>query len=97
MSTYQYNSSKMRSAASTIRKELTTINENINKMNELCTNVQSSWKDKSSTKYIQKVEEKKNNVVKLVEQLDNLANVLDKCANNVDTNQQNVTKTGGDL
>ena len=97
MQPYEYNSSEIRSAASTIRKELTTINENINKMNELCANVQSSWKDKSSAKYIQKVEEKKNNVVKLVEQLDNLANVLDRCANSIDTNQQNVIETGGNL
>lgn len=97
MTTLKYNSGQIRSTATTIRKEISSINNNITKMNELCSNVQNSWKDSSSAKYIQKVEEKKNNVVKLVEQLDSLANVLDRCANNIDTNQQNVVATGGNL
>ena len=97
MATLKYNSAKIRSAASTIRTEIANINSNITKMNDLCTNVQASWKDSSTSKYIQKVEEKKLNVTKLVEQMDNLANILDKCAKSIDTNSQNAAQNGGNL
>lgn len=97
MTTLKYNSSQIRTAANSIRTENENIKTNMTKLDQLCTNVQSSWKDSSTSKYIQKVEEKKASIAAMVEQLDNLATILDKCANSIDANRQSAIENGGNL
>ena len=42
-------------------------------------------------------EEKKASIAAIVEQLDNLATILDKCANSIDANRQSAIENGGNL
>ena len=97
MATLKYNSTQIRTAANKINAETEKIQSNLVKLDELCSSVQTSWQDASANKYIEKFDEKKQNIGVLTQELANLAKILNNCANSIDTNRQNAIDNGGKL
>lgn len=95
---YQYKSENIRKTAANIREKIDVLTKNMNKLDEICANVSTSWKDNAASKvYLNKIEEKKENMNALIQKYTELATILEKNATRIENDQANMTEAGGRL
>ena len=97
MAKITFNSTGVRNIAQKIRTNVGLIEEDIKKINNLCSSVAVSWKGQDSTTYINKVNEKQTEISKITVCLKDLADKLDKYATAMDQNQTNIASEGSKL
>lgn len=92
-----FNSARIRELAEKVRTNTAEIDEELKKLENLCGTVQFSWKDQNSKMYVDKVEQKKAQLLIVNNDFKNLATLLDKYATSMDQKQQNISEEGSKL
>lgn len=92
-----FNSARIRELAEKIRTNTAEIDEELKKLENLCGTVQFSWKDKNSTMYVNKVDQKKSQLLTVNNDFKNFATLLDKYATSMEQKEQNISEEGNKL
>lgn len=97
MANISFNSANVSAIAKKIRTNVGTIEEDLKKIDELCNNVQLSWKGQDSESYVQKVMVKKADISSIIPCLTTLADKLDRYAAGMQQNQQDIIAEGNKI
>lgn len=97
MSKITFNSASIRSLAEKVRTNAAEIEDELKKLEEICNNIQFSWQGKDSRVYVDKVNQKRTQFLKVNSDFKNLATLLDKYATSMEQKQQSIAEEGSRL
>lgn len=92
-----FNSTSIRNLAEKIKNNTAEIDSEIKKLESVCSNIQTSWKDKGSNIYVDKVNQKRSQLLQVNNDFKNLAALLEKYATSMDQKQQSIVEEGSAL
>lgn len=97
MANISFNSASIRNLAEKIKNNTAEIDAELKNLENVCSNIQTSWKDKGSNIYVDKVNQKRSQLSKVNSDFKNLATLLEKYATSMDQKQQSISEEGSAL
>lgn len=97
MANKSFNSASIRQLAEKIKNNTSEIDSELKKLENVCSNIQTSWKDKGSNIYVDKVNQKRSQLLQVNNDFKSLATLLEKYATSMDQKQQSIIEEGSAL